>query len=409
MNLSHALLAARAKTDLEAVARDVTALLEQRRAADEPPPARPPADSPAAASFGQLSLELDLDGSAALPLDGDFMLAFCSVLLEPSRHEVYLCGPGKAALFEALDCNRDGQVSKQEWKRFFNTWHKSGSGLEVHLGLLGLGGGSEPAAGGWRRITPLELDKQALLALHRKTGGSSTWLKIKTQSAMTGVGWLTSDDVRMWPGVTVEAGRVTKLDLPWCGLSGPIPPEIGSMNCLRYLNLRGNNLTGAIPEEIGNLTQLSELHLWQNKLTGALPVETLGKLTSLAELRLYSNKLTCASRSQRYFSSRPLTPAGPVPRSHAKGQAGSQGTATTRVRRAPFLGVPFVIRLRQQRSPGVFGRAVARRLWRPRRGAPCAPPRRRGASRLGPPRGILRLRGLRAPHPSCPQRPDRGA
>ena len=42
-------------------------------------------------------------------------------------------------------------------------------------------------------------------------------------------------------------------------LSGEIPPELGSLISLTWLDLGGNQLTGEIPPELGNLANLELL------------------------------------------------------------------------------------------------------------------------------------------------------
>ena len=54
-------------------------------------------------------------------------------------------------------------------------------------------------------------------------------------------------------------------------LTGEIPPEIGYLTNLKYLNLSQNYITGEIPPEIGNLTNLIHLQLGGNQLTGEIP------------------------------------------------------------------------------------------------------------------------------------------
>jgi len=74
-------------------------------------------------------------------------------------------------------------------------------------------------------------------------------------------------------------------------LTGSIPPEIGNLTNLTYLNLGHNKLTGEIPSEIGNLTNLTYLHLGGNELTGEIPSE-IWNLTNLTSMMLYNNELT---------------------------------------------------------------------------------------------------------------------
>jgi len=73
--------------------------------------------------------------------------------------------------------------------------------------------------------------------------------------------------------------------------TGEIPPEIGNLTNLTYLNLGNNQLTGSIPSEIGNLTNLDYLNLASNQLTGSIPPE-IGSLTNLTNLILSSNQLS---------------------------------------------------------------------------------------------------------------------
>ena len=79
---------------------------------------------------------------------------------------------------------------------------------------------------------------------------------------------------------------------PGHGLTGSIPPELGSLRNLRVLNLSYNSLTGSIPPELGSLAALTRLELHGNsQLTGPIPPE-LGDLAVLNQLYLYGNNLT---------------------------------------------------------------------------------------------------------------------
>ncbi|MEA1863648.1 MAG: leucine-rich repeat domain-containing protein [Euryarchaeota archaeon] len=68
-----------------------------------------------------------------------------------------------------------------------------------------------------------------------------------------------------------------------------LPPEIGKLTNLTWLNLHDNQLT-TLPPEIGKLTNLTWLNLHDNQLT-ALPSE-IAELKSLTVLYLSYNKLT---------------------------------------------------------------------------------------------------------------------
>jgi Leucine-rich repeat (LRR) protein len=54
-------------------------------------------------------------------------------------------------------------------------------------------------------------------------------------------------------------------------LTGSIPPEIGNLTNLTWLDLGNNGLTGSIPPEIGNLTNLTHLNLRYNQLNEKIP------------------------------------------------------------------------------------------------------------------------------------------
>ena len=81
------------------------------------------------------------------------------------------------------------------------------------------------------------------------------------------------------------------MSLSYNELTGPIPPELGQLPQLEFLEISHNRLTGPIPSELGQLTRLLSLNLFNNELTGPIPPE-LGQLTSLQRLILNNNKLT---------------------------------------------------------------------------------------------------------------------
>ena len=73
--------------------------------------------------------------------------------------------------------------------------------------------------------------------------------------------WPEAARPEQWRGVTIENGRVVKLDLEEIGLTGAVPAEIGQLTALRVLYLHENQLT-RVPAKIGHLTSLGGLRFW---------------------------------------------------------------------------------------------------------------------------------------------------
>lgn len=124
--------------------------------------------------------------------------------------------------------------------------------------------------------------------------------------------WFTTNTPCSWFGVSCTNGHVTGLDLsgknieatlpPALGdltelmvlkivgaevgmVSGPIPPEVGTLSELRELVISSNFLSGPIPPELGALSNLETLNLLGNELSGGIPAE-LGQLQNLQSLIL---------------------------------------------------------------------------------------------------------------------------
>ena len=104
--------------------------------------------------------------------------------------------------------------------------------------------------------------------------------------------WLTDLPLGQWAGVDTDRdGRVIRLSLPFNGLLGTLPPEIGLLSSLHSLDLRGNwGLTGPLPDEFFELGSLESLRLTRVGLGGPLN-PAIGHLTSLEELELNSTGL----------------------------------------------------------------------------------------------------------------------
>ena len=119
--------------------------------------------------------------------------------------------------------------------------------------------GAGPAAGAAAQDGAAS-DRAALEALYVQTGGPG-WTD-RTN-------WRTAAPLGEWFGVTTDAaGRVTRLELPGNGLTGPMPDALGDLALLQVLDLGSrwdpasrqwveNALTGPIPPALGRLTNLT--------------------------------------------------------------------------------------------------------------------------------------------------------
>jgi hypothetical protein len=61
-------------------------------------------------------------------------------------------------------------------------------------------------------------------------------------------------------------------------LTGVIPPEVGQLTQLEWLNLGWNRLTGSVPEELLELKNLKWCWLAANQLSGEFPGSGVGAL-----------------------------------------------------------------------------------------------------------------------------------
>jgi hypothetical protein len=105
-----------------------------------------------------------------------------------------------------------------------------------------------------------------------------------------------------WTGVSCTNGTVTELSWGNAQLEGAIPPEIGLLTDLTYLDLSQNQLEGSLPDELFELTELEELFLYDNQLTGTIS-DRIGDLNNLERLHLSHNELS---------GSLPLTMRSPI-------------------------------------------------------------------------------------------------
>lgn len=67
--------------------------------------------------------------------------------------------------------------------------------------------------------------------------------------------------------------------------AGALPPTMGKLSQLEFLNLQDNELTGFVPEEFGSLTSLKSLVLSGNRITMPYP-PSLSQLTRLMDFHI---------------------------------------------------------------------------------------------------------------------------
>ncbi|MEM7115334.1 MAG: leucine-rich repeat domain-containing protein [Chloroflexota bacterium] len=122
---------------------------------------------------------------------------------------------------------------------------------------------------------------EALVVFYNSTNGAS-W----TDNS----GWLQNATPCGWVGIVCNNGNITQLLLEGNNLSGMLPPELGMLTMLNWLQLNNNQLQGSIPAELGMLTQVTWLRLEDNELSGEIPASLEG-LTTVQSLYLAGNNL----------------------------------------------------------------------------------------------------------------------
>ncbi|PIN11936.1 Non-specific serine/threonine protein kinase [Handroanthus impetiginosus] len=107
-----------------------------------------------------------------------------------------------------------------------------------------------------------------------------------------GKNWTTKTSVCHWVGVTCGSRhhRVIALDISHMSLEGTIPPHIGNLSFLVYLNITGNLFHGDLPNELAHLRRLRVVDFSNNSFAGELPRTWLGNMTDgLEEMHLNFN------------------------------------------------------------------------------------------------------------------------
>ena len=135
--------------------------------------------------------------------------------------------------------------------------------------------------------SPLVYDCVALWAARKHFNSAGTAAGSKSQQ------WGTTahQDITTWPGVTVNKGRVTEVNLSAAQLRGTVPAVLGDLDKLEVLKLPRNLLYGTIPEKLSELESLKTLNLSRNSLSRTVPA-SFSELTNLVTLNLSHNRLS---------------------------------------------------------------------------------------------------------------------
>ncbi|XP_027152042.1 receptor-like protein 12 [Coffea eugenioides] len=104
------------------------------------------------------------------------------------------------------------------------------------------------------------------------------------------INWSTSTSVCNWIGITCNRRhrRVAAIQLPKMGLVGTIPPQLGNLSFLVWLDLENNSFHGNLPTQMVHLRRLKHINLAFNSFDGEFP-SWLGALSRLRYLSFRNN------------------------------------------------------------------------------------------------------------------------
>lgn len=146
-------------------------------------------------------------------------------------------------------------------------------------------------------LLPCFMAGSATAAVRNLTTDQSALLAFKAHvSDPRGVladNWSISYPVCSWIGISCGARRhrVTTFNLSHMSLGGTVPPHIGNLSFLMYLDISENNFHGYLPNELGQLRRLKFLSFAYNYLTGSFP-SWIGVFSRLQVLSLRNNSFT---------------------------------------------------------------------------------------------------------------------
>jgi hypothetical protein len=133
-------------------------------------------------------------------------------------------------------------------------------------------------------------ERAALIALYNAANGDSWWYKNGwkgNNNEADGFSQIGSEE--NWYGIRVSGNHVTSIFLEFNNLTGSIPPELGNLGNLVWLDIGYNQLNGSIPPELGNLSSLKYAYINSNELNGNIP----SSLTNLSNLLSFEIRHNC--------------------------------------------------------------------------------------------------------------------
>ncbi|TYI41990.1 hypothetical protein ES332_A01G066500v1 [Gossypium tomentosum] len=133
--------------------------------------------------------------------------------------------------------------------------------------------------------TNISTDQSALLALKAHV--------INDPQNLLTTNWSSAFYICKWIGVTCGSRhrRVIALDLSNMSLSGFLPPHIGNLSFLTWLNMKNNNFHGPLPAQLANLHRVKYIQLSFNGFYGEIP-SWFGSFPKLKYLSLSHNNFT---------------------------------------------------------------------------------------------------------------------
>ena len=108
--------------------------------------------------------------------------------------------------------------------------------------------------------------------------------------SFTSSAWLSEESECTYPGIACnEFGFISTIAMVDSGLKGVLPPELGLLDDLEFLDLADNEINGVIPVQLSELDNLESILLQDNNLSGSVP----GLVCQLREGDLLEFKTDC--------------------------------------------------------------------------------------------------------------------